>query len=332
MINRRVFVTAAAAATACGQVHSQTQPTPVKMANGYKPNSFQTENLAKFAQTLSAAGIPIEFHPNNSLVKLSEIPNSVREGKIQLGETIMSNMVKESPLSGADGLPFVVRSYSDSKRLWKYQKPLIVKQFAQIGLVPLMAVPWPAQCLYTDRPIQRASDLKGITMRTAGPASRRIVNHFGANPVEVAMVDVSKALREKRLNAMITSASTGVDNQVWTHFKYFYRVNAWYPKNITYANAAWFNSLSPQKRNLILREAELAEARGWDASVIESEEAVKELAANGIKIEPSPHEMLFDLKRIGEKFALEWVREVGQDANEIFIPYFFGEINSKNSS
>ena len=29
-----------------------------------------------------------------------------------------------------------------------------------------------------------------------------------------------------------------------------------------------------------------------------------------------------DLRRLGERFSLEWIRTVGPDANAIFIPYY----------
>ena len=55
---------------------------------------------------------------------------------------------------------------------------------------------------------------------------------LGATPVNVAMVDVGKALADGPRDSMITSAVTGVENRVWDHVRYYYEINAWYPKNI----------------------------------------------------------------------------------------------------
>ena len=29
-----------------------------------------------------------------------------------------------------------------------------------------------------------------------------------------------------------------------------------------------------------------------------------------------------EIKRLGERFSLEWIRQVGSEANDIFVPYF----------
>ena len=41
-----------------------------------------------------------------------------------------------------------------------------------------------------------------------------------------------------------------------------------------------------------------------------------------MKIERASAEVLMEIKILGERFSLEWVRQVGSEANTIFIPYF----------
>ena len=50
--------------------------------------------------------------------------------------------------------------------------------------------------------------------------------------------------------------------------------------------------------------------------------SVDELRRNGMKIEKVPLELGHEIKRLGERFSLEWVRQVGAEANAIFVPYF----------
>jgi TRAP-type C4-dicarboxylate transport system substrate-binding protein len=321
MFDRRTFVTSSLAFVAVS-AGAQQQERRFRLANGYKSDSFQSRNLADFAAALTSSGIPVELHADNTLFKLSEIPNAVRDGKAELGQVIMSDMVKADPLSAADNLPFIVRTYADAKRLWLYQKPLVTKTYEQIGLTPLMAVPWPAQCLYTKKPIESLAQLAGLKMRTAGPSSRRLANMLGAKPVEVAMVDVGKALAAGDIEMMITSGSTGVDNRVWTGFKYFTEINAWMPKNVTFANSKWFTSLNEKQRDEFRRTAAFSEIAGWNASEIAATDSIKELAKNGMRIEKPSPQLLADMKRLGERVALEWVGQVGHLANSIFVPYY----------
>ena len=293
-----------------------------KLATGYRAESFHGQNLTAFAKELTSAGLKVDLAANNSLFKLAEIAGAVRDSKVELGETIMTSLVKDMPAAGADSVPFIVRSYADAKRLWKHQRPLIEKKFAAVGLKPLFAVPWPPQGLYTQKPINRAADLKGTKMRTYNSTTQRIAQLLGATPVDVPMVQVGQALADGKIDCMITSAVTGVENQVWDHIKNYYEINAWFPKNITFANAKAFDGLPANQQKALLTAADAAETRGWAASEKAAAESVEELRKKGMKIERVSPEFLADIKRMGERFSLEWVREVGSDANDIFIPYY----------
>jgi TRAP-type transport system periplasmic protein len=322
MTDRRSFCALIAGMGVLPEV-AQAQ-TVWKLATGYRAESFHGQNLLQFATDVAAApgGLRIELHANNSLFKLNEIAGAVRSAKVECGETIMSSLIKEMPTAGADSVPFVVRSFADAQRLWKYQRPLIEKRFAAVGLRPLMAVPWPPQGLYTSKPITRASDLRGTRMRTYNPTTERIAQLLGATPVDVPMVQVRQALAEGRIDCMITSAVTGVENQVWEHIKHYHEINAWFPKNITFANARAFDALSNDTQRSVLRAAGAAETRGWAASEKAAADSVDELRRRGMKIERIPAGLLADIKRLGERFSLEWIKDVGVDANEIFIPYY----------
>ncbi len=83
-----------------------------------------------------------------------------------------------------------------------------------------------------------------------------------------------------------------------------------------------FDALKPDARGLVLKAAATAEARGWNASQALATSATEELRANGVKIERIPSDLELEIKRMGEKFSREWVRSVGNEANDIFVPYY----------
>ncbi len=317
-----------AALCAAGLSHAsdlQAQTT-WRLATGYRVESFHTENIVQFSRALDAAThnqLKVEVAANGSLFKLGDIAQAVQDGKVQAGETIMTSLVKDIPIAGADSVPFVVGSYKNAKRLWQLQRPGMEREFAQRGLKILYAVPWPPQGLYTTRPVKSVADFKNMKMRTYNQTTVRIAEMLGATPVDVAMVDVGKAVNEGRLDAMITSAVTGVENRVWGPIKYYYEISAWYPKNIVFANAKSFDALPEDSRTAVLKAAADAEARGWLASEAAAESSTRELQANGIHVERISSDVENDLKRIGERFSREWVRSVGHPASDIFVPYYF---------
>jgi TRAP-type transport system periplasmic protein len=307
---------------AAGVAHAQTQ---WKLATGYRAESFQTQNIAQFAldvERATAGQLRIEVHPNNTLFKLGEIAPAVQAGKLDAGETIMTSLVKDMPIAGADSIPFVVSSYPDAQRMWQLQRPLMEKHFKERGMTLLYAVPWPPQGLYAGKPIRAAADFKGTKMRSYNQSTQRIAELLGAKPVDVPMVEVNKALAAGSIDSMITSAVTGVENQVWVQIKHYYEINAWFPKNVVFVSSKAFNALKPTAQKAVMAAATEAEKRGWARSQAVMTEATNELRANGMKIERVPADFENELKRLGERFSREWVRAVGNEANAIFVPYY----------
>jgi TRAP-type C4-dicarboxylate transport system substrate-binding protein len=315
-----------AALAAAGAACAQNAPTTTwKLATGYRAESFHTRNIVQFAQDVERATqgqLRIEVHPDNELFALGEIFHAVSAGKAEAGETIMTSLVKDMPIAGADSIPFVVGTYADAQKLWQLQRPVVEQHFAEKGIKVLYAVPWPPQGLYSNKPISSSADFAGTKMRTYNQTTVRIAEYMKAQPVDVAMVDVNKALVEGRMDNMITSAVTGVENKVWGPIKYYYEINAWFPKNIVFVSAKSFNALPPAQQKAVLKAAADAETRGWAGSQQAMLEATNQLREHGIRIERVSREFDGDIKRLGEKFSREWIRSVGNEANRIFVPYY----------
>jgi TRAP-type transport system periplasmic protein len=296
-----------------------------RLASGYSDASFHTANLREFANDVSRSTngkLSIEIRSNNSLVKLAEIRNAVGAGTVELGEVILTGVSKEFPLAGADAVPFVVGSLNEAKRLWGLQRPALEKQLGAKGLVLLYSVPWPSQGLYSARPIVKKTDFSGARMRTYNATTVRIAELLGANAVDVPMVQVADALASGRMDSMISSAVTGVENKVWSHLKYFYEINAWTPKNAVILNAAAFSKLSLGEQSALREAARLAEERGWKMSRIAAQEALQTLKLNGVKVEAMPPNLEREFTRLGERFSREWIREAGVQAGELFTTFF----------
>ena len=310
-------------------LHAQgTTKTPViwHIATGYRAESFHTENLVQFGREVEAATagqLHIDVAPNGSLFKLNDIRQAVQDGKVEAGETIMTSMVKDIPIAGADSIPFVVGSNKRAQRLWQLQRPGMEREFSQRGMKILYAVPWPPQGLFTTRPVSIVGDFKNMKMRTYNQTTVRIAEMLGATPVDVAMADVGKAVSSGSMDAMITSAVTGVENKVWGAIKYYDEISAWFPKNIVFGSTKKFEALAPAAQAAVLKSAADAENRGWITSEAIAKTSTKELQANGIKVERISLNLEEDFKRLGERFSREWVRSVGHEASYIFVPYYF---------
>lgn len=87
-------------------------------------------------------------------------------------------------------------------------------------------------------------------------------------------------------------------------------------------NKAAFDALKPATQQAVLKSAQEAETRGWAMSREVAAGSTNELKARGMKVDRIPADFEAELKRMGEKFSREWVRSVGNEANNIFVPYY----------
>lgn len=158
---------------------------------------------------------------------------------------------------------------------------------------------------------------KGMRMRSYSPAIERISNLIGAQLVAIQLTDVSRAIAEEKIDLVLTSSQTGVETKVWSKLQYFYKVNAWIPKNVVFINKKVFDGLDAGARIKLLDAARLAEERGWSQG-IDREYEIK-LMENKVHVGLIDPYIRRYLERIGENHAREWLKHAGHDALTILL-------------
>src|SRR5471032_2452328 len=100
--------------------------------------------------------------------------------------------------------------------------PRLEKKLAEQGMMLLYTVPWPPQGIYVKKPIASAADLKGVKWRAYSPATARIAELVGAQPVTVQAAELSQAMATGVIESYMSSGSTGYDSKTYEHIKYWY--------------------------------------------------------------------------------------------------------------
>ena len=194
-LTRRLIITAAGALALSAAAQAQTK---WDLPAAYPATNFHTVNLQQFADDIDKASsgkLKITVHANASLFKLPEIKRAVQGGQAQIGEILLSAYQNEWIVFGADGLPFLADSYDEAMKLWRAQKPLLDKKLGEQGMMVLYSVAWPPQGIYTKKPLASAADLKGVKWRAYSPATSRIAELVGAQPVTVQAAEFAQAVR-----------------------------------------------------------------------------------------------------------------------------------------
>jgi TRAP-type C4-dicarboxylate transport system substrate-binding protein len=286
----------------------------------YPATNFHTVNLQQFADDIdkgSGGKLKITVHPNASLFKAPEIKRAVQGGQAQIGEVLLVNFQNEWQVFGADGIPFLADSYDEAVKLWRVQKPLLEKKLAEQGMMVLYAVPWPPQGIYSKKPLASAADLKGIKWRAYSPATSRIAELVGAQPVTIQAAEVSQAFATGVVESMMSSGSTGWDAKLHEHVKFWYDTQAWLPKNAVLVNKAAFDALDAPTRAAVMKAAADAEVRGLAASKRANTESLDRLKGGGMQILPPTPQLTADMKKVGETLLKEWLDKAGPEGKQL---------------
>ena len=317
-ITRRTSLSAALLAFAMPMA-TQAQ-TKWDLPAAYPATNFHTENLVQFANDVDKASggkLKITVHAGASLFKAPEIKRAVQGGQAQIGEILLVNFQNEWQIFGADGLPFLADSYDAAAKLWQVQKPLLEKKLNEQGMMVLYAVPWPPQGIYSKKPLTSAADLKGMKWRAYSPATSRIAELVGAQPVTVQAAEVSQAFATGVAESMMSSGSTGWDAKLHEHVKYWYDTQAWLPKNAVIVNKAAFDALDAPTKQAVTKAAADAETRGLAASKKANTESLDKLKGGGMQILPPPAALTSDMKKVGDTMLKEWLDKAGPEGQAV---------------
>lgn len=312
----KTWMTLAAAALAFSLTATPGLAQNWDMPVPYGDSNFHTLNHLEFAKDLEAktgGKVKITVHSAGSLFKHPEIKAAVRSGQAPLGEFLLSRLSNENPMFELDSVPFLASSYDAAEKLWDVSRPKVEALLDKEGLMVLYAVPWPPQGLYANKPVATPADMAGLKFRAYNTATERLAQLLDAAPTQVEVADLPQAFATGRVDAMITSPSTGYNTKAWDYLSHYYDTRGWLPKNIVVMNKRFFASLDKETQDAVLAAAATAQERGWAASRAETDEKTKGLADNGVAVAEPSAELDAALKAIGETMTAEWLAKAGDE-------------------
>lgn len=290
----------------------------------YPATNFHTETLQSFANDVEKASggkLKIQVHANASLFKANEIKRAVQSGQAPIGEVLLVNFENENPIYGADGIPFLAASYPEARKLAAAQKPILDKLLAAQGMKLLYTVAWPPQGIYANKDITSVADMRGLKWRAYSPATAKIAELVGAQPVTIQAAELPQALATGVVNSYMSSGSTGYDSKTYESIKFWYDTQAWLPKNAVIVNQKAFDALDKPTQDAVLKAAADAEKRGWAVSEEKNEWYKKALADKGMKIVKPTPKLMADMKQVGSIMLADWQKKAGADGAALINAY-----------
>ena len=294
------------------------------LPTAYPATNYHTENITQFAKDVDAATggkVKITVHANASLFKAPEIKRAVQSGQAQAGEILLANFANENPIYALDGVPFLATTYPQAKKLYDASKPTMEKMLAAQGIKILFMVPWAPQGIYSKKEISSVADLRGIKWRAYSPATAKIAELIGAQPVQIQQAELSAAMATGVIESYMSSGSTGYDTKTFESLKNFYDTRAWIPKNAILVNAKSFDALDAPTKAAVLKAASEAEVRGWKVAEEKNDEYKRLLTERGMKIHQPSAKLDADMRQVGGIMQADWLKAAGTDGAAIVEAY-----------
>ncbi|WP_421726415.1 TRAP transporter substrate-binding protein [Bauldia sp.] len=284
--------------------------------------NFHVENAKAFAAAVDEATggeVVITVHPGGALgLKGPEILAAVRDGTVPIGEMLLPQQAAEEPLLGLAANPNLASNHDEIALLHKHWLPHVHERAVGHNQKFLYFVPWPTTYLYAQVPLETVEDLQALKVRTAFDALTAAYDRIGATTVQLPWGDVVPALNEGTIDAVATSASSGVDGKFWEHFSYMYVAHFLPASNAVSVNLDAWNTLSTDHQAAIEDVAARLQPRFWAVSEAEDALKVKILTDSGIVIAGELAPVLIDHVRAAmEPILDESVESIGQPAGAI---------------
>ena len=293
-------------------------PTP------YGDGTHQTQVARSFAEEVNANSngkLTIKVHSGGSLIKHPEIHRAVKSRQVQIGEVFIGRLGNNNPVFKLDNIPFLATDFDSAEKLYKASRAEINRELGKDNLLLLYTSPWPAQDLYSNKPVNSLADLSGLKMRAYSPTTSRLADLMGTTPVNIPFSDVAQAFTTNAIDAMITSPSTGVNSQSWDYISHFTTINAWIPKNMMFVNKKIFDRLDKATQKVILKAADNAEKKGWALGRKLAVDHTNTLEENGMIVSAPSAQLDSELREIGKTMVQEWLAEAGDSGKQIIDAY-----------
>lgn len=316
-------LTASAFALGLTASFAQAETTWI-MATGFPEDSFFTKNVRMFideVETASKGELKIDLRPNGELIKLDAVKRAVQSGQIQIGELRFGVYGNESPMYTLDSLPNVAPNYETGWKLMEAQKPWFDKTFGDAGMQVIAYSVWPGQGFYTKFPVESLDQFNGVKMRIYSTATQRMGELLGFEATILPFAEVPQAFSTGLIEALFTSAQTGVDVQAWDYVKNFTYTGSMHNKNGIIVNSRALAALPQELQDAIIAAGARATERVWKMSDEAGKASQAKLIENGIAVVDASPELQAKMDEIGKQMIEEWSASVGPEELEVLSAY-----------
>jgi tripartite ATP-independent transporter DctP family solute receptor len=313
------FIGAAlAAAVLCAPLAAPAQQKMVLKASDVHPLGYPTvEAIVRMGAKLEKATngrYSIQMFPSMQLGGEKEMIEQAQVGALQIARISVGPMGPIVDELNVFNMPFVFRDEAQMRKV--IDGPIGEEMLTKLTNSParLVALGWMdagTRNVYSDKPVTKPADLKGMKIRMMGnPLFVETMNAMGGNGIAMGFNELHQALQSGVVDGAENNEPTLLaQNHYQTPRGKVYSLTGHLiiPEIFVYSKVSW-DKLPKADQDLIKklsRETQLEQRKLWDAYVAE---ATGKLKAAGIKFVPADKEAFFKATqpvrdKYGSKYA-----------------------------
>ena len=319
----RIFTVILVALAMAGSANAKTK---WDIHLNYPPGNFHSKGAQKFADRVAEAThgeLKIVLHPGASLgFKGPELLRAVAEGMLPLAEIPTGMVEGDAPVLALTAQPFLSRTAFEQRLLYQMAKPVYAKKLKKFNQKTLYTSVWPFAGIYTQRPIKKVADLKGLKMRVYDGTGLIFGKATGIAARKMPFSEVYPAMKAGLLDSMYTSSPSGVDAKSWEILKYFTPINIVGPVNMINVNLDVWNKLDKKTQEIVQEIAAEMENEMWELVGEMDRNSRAKLAENGMIIDAVDKDFRGELEAVGKELRANWAAKAGKDAQDILNAYY----------
>lgn len=251
-----------------------------------------------------------------------ELVRVMRSGLVDLGDVLPTYVAGDVPVVEAVDLPCVFPDLDASVKAHMAFMPALQKYQDKLGGVVIGAYLWPAQVIFSRKPVRSPADLKGLKVRVYGTAQTELARGLGMEPVSIPFAEVYTALERGTVDAGFTGTYPGFALKWYEVTKYMVDINHGPVSGTLVVSKRTWDKLSPDRRALLTKLGQEFSQRGWEMGRRTTQEGIDRNRDKGMELVPATKEMAAAARDVVMKTVIpSWTKRSGPDASALFNQY-----------
>ncbi|HEY6952664.1 MAG TPA: TRAP transporter substrate-binding protein DctP [Bacteroidota bacterium] len=251
----------------------------------------------------SGGRIGFKIYPGNIQGDEKQVLRKIKAGLLQSGGFTGVGMGEIAPKVRVLDSPFLIRSYAEADHLYQVFDNDFSQAFEDGGYVLLGWAEVGFVYVFTNTPIKKPDDLKGIKMWTweGDPIAETAFRVLGIDPIPLSFDQVLTSLQTGLINAVYTTPYAAIALQWYTKVKYMVDVPLTDAAGAVLISKRYYDGLPKDLQDILMRNGRTYMAKLTQLSRLDNKKSIDELKKRGIIVTTATSEETEAYVEVGAK-------------------------------